>query len=228
MKKILAAFTALLIVAFSVFCANAASSDDIEALSGTTLYVYNWGEYISDGADGTLDVNKAFEEKYGINVVYDTFDNNEAMYSKIKSGGVSYDIVIPSEYMIQRMIVEGMLEKLDYSNIPNFDKYIPEKYRNPSYDPKNEYSVPYTVGMVGLIYNSAIVDGTPDSWSALWERQYKGQILMFNNPRDAFGIAQNLLGMDYNTESVMSWKLAAELLKEQKQVAPVPSSCNRT
>ncbi len=221
MKKILAAFTALLIVAFSVFCANAASSDDIEALRGSTLYVYNWGEYISDGADGTLDVNKAFEEKYGINVVYDTFDNNEAMYSKVKSGGVSYDVVIPSEYMIQRMIVEGMLEKLDYSNIPNFDKYIPEKYRNPSYDPKNEYSVPYTVGMVGLIYNSAIVDGTPDSWSALWDKQYKGQILMFNNPRDAFGIAQNLLGMDYNTESVMSWKLAAELLKEQKQVAPV-------
>ena len=221
MKKILATFIALLIVSFSVVCANAATVNEIEALRGTTLYVYNWGEYISDGADGTLDVNKAFEEKYGINVVYDTFDNNESMYSKVKSGGVSYDVVIPSEYMIQRMIVEGMLEKLDYSNIPNFEKYIPEKYLNPSYDPKNEYSVPYTVGMVGLIYNSAIVDGTPDSWSALWDKQYKGQILMFNNPRDAFGIAQNLLGMDYNTESVMSWKLAAELLKEQKQISPV-------
>lgn len=221
MKKILVTFIALLIVSFSVVCANAATVNEIEALRGTTLYVYNWGEYISDGADGTLDVNKAFEEKYGINVVYDTFDNNESMYSKVKSGGVSYDVVIPSEYMIQRMIVEGMLEKLDYSNIPNFEKYIPEKYLNPSYDPKNEYSVPYTVGMVGLIYNSAIVDGTPDSWSALWDKQYKGQILMFNNPRDAFGIAQNLLGMDYNTESVMSWKLAAELLKEQKQISPV-------
>ncbi len=221
MKKIPAMLLALLVVAFSALSASAATTDEIQALRGTTLYVYNWGEYISDGADGTLDVNKAFEEKYGIEVVYDTFDNNETMYSKIKSGGVSYDVVIPSEYMIQRMIAEGMLEKLDYSNIPNFEEYIPEKYRNPLYDPKNEYSVPYTVGMVGLIYNSSMVESVPDSWAALWDKQYKGKILMFNNPRDAFGIAQNLLGMDYNTESVMAWKVAAELLKEQKQVAPV-------
>lgn len=221
MKKFLATLIVLLIIAFSTLSAYAVTPGEVESLRGTTLYVYNWGEYISDGADGTTDVNKAFEEKYGIDVVYDTFDNNESMYSKLKSGGVSYDVVIPSDYMIQRMINEGMLEKLDYSNIPNFEKYIPEKYRNLSYDPKNEYSVPYTVGMVGLIYNSAILNAAPDSWSALWDKQYKGQILMFNNPRDAFGIAQNLLGMDYNTESVMSWKIAAELLKEQKQVSPV-------
>ena len=221
MKKFLAALIVLLIIAFSTLSAYAVTPGEVESLRGTTLYVYNWGEYISDGADGTTDVNKAFEKKYGIDVVYDTFDNNESMYSKLKSGGVSYDVVIPSDYMIQRMINEGMLEKLDYSNIPNFEKYIPEKYRNLSYDPKNEYSVPYTVGMVGLIYNSAILNAAPDSWSALWDKQYKGQILMFNNPRDAFGIAQNLLGMDYNTESVMSWKIAAELLKEQKQVSPV-------
>ena len=222
MKKILAICFALLIAFAAALPAFAAATPaDIQALKGTTLYVYNWGEYISDGADGSLDVNKAFEEKYGIKVVYDTFDNNEAMYSKLKSGGVSYDVVIPSDYMIQRMINEGMLEKLDYSNIPNFKKYIPEKYCNPGYDPKNEYSVPYTVGMVGLIYNSAMVDGIPDSWCYLWDKAYAGQILMFNNPRDAFAIAQNILGMDYNTESEISWKLAAELLKEQKQVSPV-------
>lgn len=221
LKKIFAIFSAVLVCLSSALCAFAATPDEIESLRGTTLYVYNWGEYISDGADGTLNVNKAFEEKYGINVVYDTFDNNEVMYSKLKSGGVSYDVVIPSDYMVQRMINEDMLEKIDFSNIPNFEKYIPEKYLNPGYDPNNEYSVPYTVGMVGLIYNSAMVDGVPDSWSALWDKQYKGQILMFNNPRDAFGIAQNLLGMDYNTESEMSWKVAAELLKEQKQVSPV-------
>ncbi len=220
MKKPVAILIALLILSFSVFTASAATDSEINALRGTTLYVYNWGEYISDGADGTLDVNSAFEEKYGIKVVYDTFDNNESMYSKLKSGGVSYDLIIPSDYMVQRMINEGMLEKLDYANIPNFEKYIPEKYLNPPYDPQNEYSVPYTVGMVGLIYNSAFVDTVPDSWSVLWDKQYNGQILMFNNPRDAFGIAQNLLGMDYNTESEISWKLAAELLKEQKQVAP--------
>lgn len=221
MKKIFAfCFAAIMALAPCAF-AFAAEQSEIDALRGTKLYVYNWGEYISDGSDDSLDVNAAFEEKYGIEVVYDTFENNEAMYSKLKSGGVAYDVVIPSDYMIERMISEDMLEKIDYSNIPNYEKYIPDKYRNPGYDPKNEYSVPYTVGMVGLIYNSAMTDGAPDSWSALWDKNYSGQILMFNNPRDAFGIAQNLLGMDYNTESEMAWKLAAELLKEQKQINPV-------
>lgn len=222
MKKLIAVCAALIIALIPcTVCFASADQAEIDALKGTKLYVYNWGEYISDGSDESLNVNEAFEEKYGIEVVYDTFENNEAMYSKLKSGGVAYDVVIPSDYMIERMIAEDMLEKIDYSNIPNFEKYIPEKYRNPGYDPKNEYSVPYTVGMVGLIYNSAMTDGAPDSWSALWDKNYTGQILMFNNPRDAFGIAQNLLGMDYNNESEMAWKIAAELLKEQKQINPV-------
>ncbi len=191
----------------------------VGSLEGTTLYVYNWGEYISDGADDTMDVVAAFEEKYGINVVYDTFDNNETMYSKLKGGGVSYDIVIPSDYMIERMISEDMLAKIDYSNIPNY-KYIPEKYRGLSYDPADEYSVPYTVGMVGLIYNTAMVNEPPTSWKALWDKNYAGNILMFNNPRDAFAIAQSILDMDYNTENTADWKTASELLKAQKTVSP--------
>ena len=199
--------------------AFAAEQSDIDALRGTKLYVYNWGEYISDGADDTLDVNKAFEEKYGIDVVYDNFDNNEVMYSKLKSGGVSYDVVIPSDYMIERMIAEGMLEKLDFSNIPNY-KYIPDQYKNLAHDPKNEYSVPYTVGMVGLIYNTKMIDEAPDSWTALWDENYANSILMINNPRDAFAIAQSILGMDYNNESPAAWRVAAELLKEQKNVYP--------
>ena len=199
--------------------AFAAEQSDIDALRGTKLYVYNWGEYISDGADDTLDVNKAFEEKYGIEVVYDNFDNNEVMYSKLKSGGVSYDVVIPSDYMIERMIAEDMLEKLDFSNIPNY-KYIPDQYKNLAHDPKNEYSVPYTVGMVGLIYNTKMIDEAPDSWTALWDENYANSILMINNPRDAFAIAQSILGMDYNNESPAAWRVAAELLKEQKNVYP--------
>ena len=170
-KRIASAFLALIIAIVPCIVASAAEQSDIDALKGTKLYVYNWGEYISDGADGSLDVNAAFEEKYGIEVVYDTFDNNEVMYSKLKSGGVSYDVVIPSDYMIQRMINEDMLAKIDFSNIPNY-KYIPERYKNLAHDPKNEYSVPYTVGMVGLIYNTDMVSEAPTSWSALWDKNY--------------------------------------------------------
>ena len=222
MKKAFSLLFSLLIIALCLTpaYATAASESEINALKGTKLYVYNWGEYISDGDDDTLDVNKAFEEKYGIEVIYDTFDNNEVMYSKLKSGGVNYDVVIPSDYMIERMISEGMLEKLNYDNIPNF-KYIPEKYRNLSYDETNEYTVPYTVSYVGLIYNTTMVDEVPDSWTALWDEKYTNNILMYNNPRDAFAIAQSLLGMDYNTESEVAWRAAAQLLKEQKSVSPV-------
>ena len=218
-KRIASAFFALMFAILPLSVAFAAEQSDIDALRDTKLYVYNWGEYISDGADDTLDVNKAFEEKYGIDVVYDNFDNNEVMYSKLKSGGVSYDVVIPSDYMIERMIAEGMLEKLDFSNIPNY-KYIPDQYKNLAHDPKNEYSVPYTVGMVGLIYNTKMIDEAPDSWTALWDENYANSILMINNPRDAFAIAQSILGMDYNNESPAAWRVAAELLKEQKNVYP--------
>ena len=210
---------ALIIALVPCTFAFAAQQSDIDALRGTTLYVYNWGEYISDGVDDSLDVNAAFEEKYGINVVYETYDNNEVMYSKLKGGGVSYDIVIPSDYMIERMIAEDMLQPLDFSNIPNY-KYIPEKYKNLAHDPENLYSVPYTVGMVGLIYNTAMVEEAPTSWTSLWDKNYSNSILMFNNPRDAFAIAQSVLGMDYNNESPASWRIAAELLKEQKNVSP--------
>lgn len=218
-KRIAAVLFALILALMPCVTAVAAEQSEIDALRGTTLYVYNWGEYISDGADDTLDVNAAFEEKYGIEVVYETYDNNEVMYSKLKGGGVSYDVVIPSDYMIERMIAEDMLQPIDFSNIPNY-KYIPEKYKNLAHDPKNEYSVPYTVGMVGLIYNTEMVEEAPDSWTALWDENYENSILMFNNPRDAFAIAQSVLGMDYNNESDVSWRVAAELLKEQKTVSP--------
>ncbi len=218
-KRIASVFFALILALLPCVTAVAAEQSEIDALRGTTLYVYNWGEYISDGADDTLDVNAAFEEKYGIDVVYETYDNNEVMYSKLKGGGVSYDVVIPSDYMIERMIAEDMLQPIDFSNVPNY-KYIAEKYRNLAHDPKNEYSVPYTVGMVGLIYNTEMVEEAPDSWTALWDENYENSILMFNNPRDAFAIAQSILGMDYNNESPASWRVAAELLKEQKNVSP--------
>ncbi|MBR1826941.1 MAG: spermidine/putrescine ABC transporter substrate-binding protein [Clostridia bacterium] len=184
---------------------------------GSTLNVYNWGEYISDGGEGSLDVNKKFEELTGIKVNYTNFDSNEDMYAKLKSGGANYDLVIPSDYMIERLIDEGLLEKLDYSHIPNF-KYIDSKYKSLYYDPKDEYTVAYNVGYVALIYNKKLVDETPDSWDILWDEKYEGQILMFNNPRDAFAIAQSLLGQDYNDTDPAQWAAAYDKLLEQKPV----------
>lgn len=191
------------------------SAKDYSHLAGTEINVYNWGEYISDGAEGTMDVNKKFEEETGIKVNYTTFDSNENMYNKIKGGGANYDIIIPSEYMVERMIAEGLLEKINFDNIPNYSN-IMDEYKNLYFDPNNEYSVPYNVGMVGLIYNTKMVEGNPDSWNLMWDEKYSGQILMFNNSRDAFGIAQCLLGIDLNTSDSNDWHRAYDKLKEQK------------
>ena len=186
-------------------------------LAGTTLNIYNWGEYISDGSEDSMNVVKEFEELTGIKVNYSTFDSNESMYSLIKYGGVSYDIVIPSDYMIERMIKEDMLQELDMSKITNYD-LIDEKYKNLYFDPENSYSVPYSVGMVGLIYNTKLVEEEPYSWSVMWDERYKNDVLTFNNPRDAFAIAQFMLEQDINTTDKAEWDAAAKLLKDQKQV----------
>ena len=215
MKRLLCTLTVCLVI-FATLCpvTFAQGEKDYSHLKGTSLNVYNWGEYISDGADGTLDVNKEFEERYGIKVNYTNFESNENMYNKLISGGANYDVIIPSDYMIAKLRDEGLLAELDYSNIPNY-KYILDKYKGLYFDPENKYTVPYTVGMVGLIYNTKMVDGTPDSWSVLWDEKYTGEILMFNNPRDTFGIAQFLLGQNINTTDLKEWDAAIAKLKEQ-------------
>ena len=184
--------------------------------AGTTLNVYNWGEYISDGSDESIDTIKEFERITGIKVNYSTFDSNETMYSQIKNGGVSYDIIIPSDYMIERLINEDMLLKLDTKKITNLDLIDP-KYKGLYFDPKDEYTAAYCVGMVGLIYNTKKVKEAPDSWYVLWDKKYKDDILMFNNPRDAFAIAQFMLGQDLNSTNKSDWDKAASLLKKQKK-----------
>ncbi|MDD4124328.1 MAG: spermidine/putrescine ABC transporter substrate-binding protein [Eubacteriales bacterium] len=188
---------------------------DYSPYAGTTINVYNWGEYISDGSEGTVDVNKAFTKLTGIEVNYTNFSGNEDMYSKLKSGGISYDVIIPSDYMIERLISEGMLLKLNFNNIPNY-KYISEEYRNLYFDSDNEYSVPYNVGMVGIIYNTEMVSSAPDSWSVLCDPALSDKILMFNNPRDAFAIAQFMLDIDINTQNADDWEKAKEWLMNQK------------
>lgn len=187
---------------------------------GITINVYNWGEYISDGSEeNTLNVNAEFTNLTGIKVNYTNYATNEELYAKLKGGGASYDIIIPSDYMISRMIHENMLQKLDFGNIPNF-KYITDTFVNPEYDPQNEYSVPYTWGTVGIIYDTTMIDILPEEidWDILWNEDYSDRILMFDNPRDAFAIAEIRLGYSLNTESFEELEKCADLLKEQKTV----------
>ena len=185
----------------------------------TTLYVYNWGQYISEGDDGSLDVIAAFEEAYpNIRVQYSTYDSNEIMYSKLANGGITVDVIIPSDYMIGRMVQEGMLEELNFDNIPNY-QYIDDAFKNTSYDPENKYSVPYTWGTVGIIYNTKYVDEADvTGWELLWNEKYAGKILMFDNSRDAFGIAEYLLGYDVNTTDETELQDCAAKPAEQKPV----------
>lgn len=187
---------------------------------GISINVYNWGEYISTGADdGTLDVNTEFEKLTGIKVNYTNYATNEELYAKLKGGGVTYDIIIPSDYMISKMIKEGLVQPLDFDNIPNFS-YIMDNFRNMAYDSKNEYSVPYTWGTVGIIYDETVVDLNEEDidWDLLWNEEYADQILMFDNPRDAFAISEILLGYSLNTENPDELAAAAEKLKKQKKI----------
>ena len=196
-----------------------------------TLYVYNWGEYISDGSEGTPDTNEMFEEwyydTYGVRVEvnYSTYSSNESMYAKLSSGSVNYDVVVPSDYMIQRMIDEDMLAELNFDNIPHIGNIDPaffgENAEYDYYDPDNKYAVPYMYGMIGIIYNTTMVaedDPALGSWQLMWDERHTGNILQFNNSRDAFGTAQYFLGLDVNSKSEADWRLALEKLKEQKPV----------
>lgn len=186
--------------------------------AGVTINVYNWGQYISDGSDGYLDVNAAFTAETGIQVNYMTFDTNESLYTKLKTGGSTYDIIIPSDYMAGRLISEGLVQKLDYGNIPNA-QYIDDAYQATAYDPTNEYSLPYTWGTVGVIYNKKYVDEADiGSWDLLWNSKYAGKILMFDNNRDAFAIAEASLGYSLNTQDESELRAAADLLSRQKPV----------
>ena len=193
-----------------------------------TLYVYNWGEYISDGSEGSYDTNaefeKWYEKTYGekVKVNYSTYASNEDMYAKLSAGAAAYDVVIPSDYMIARMITEGMLRKINKENVPNLEYVNLEMLfgdDNPYYDPTNEYSVPYTYGTVGIIYNTTRVSKEDiGSWDLMWNEKYKGDILQFNNSRDAFMTAQLLLGYSVNSENDGEWVAALNKLLEQKEI----------
>ncbi len=225
MKRLISSFFVLVILASLFSCGKKdaeKTENDSESKKSVpitaSINVYNWGEYISDGSEGTLDVNKAFTEATGIKVNYTTYASNEDMYAKLKSGATGYDVIIPSDYMIKRLLDEGMLEKINFDNVPN-RKYIDESFKNLYYDPTNEYSVPYTYGIVGVIYNSSRVDEEDvGTWDLLWNEKYKGDILQYNNSRDAFGTAMYRLGIDVNTTDESEWRKALNSLSEQKEL----------
>jgi len=174
------------------------------------VYVYNWGEYIDE------DVIDMFENKTGIKVVYDYFEQNEEMFPKIQSGAVKYDVVCPSDYMVQKMIDEDLLVKIDYANVPNITNIDPAYLKSAEeFDPGNEYCVPYCWGTVGILYNKTMVDEPIDSWSAIFDKKYKGDILMIDSVRDAFGIALTYLGYSLNSTDEVELEEAKALLQEQ-------------
>ena len=214
-------------------CGNTDDGEKNPSLRVVNLNIYNWGEYISDEDDeecGLFDVNAGFEEyfnknlaqKYGfqVKVNYSTYATNEDMYAKLTNSAVAYDIVIPSDYMIQKMIANDMLLEIDTSKLSNYGN-IDEAFKGLPYDPTNKYSVPYTYGMVGIIYNSEFVDEADvadESWGLLWSEKYSGKILQFNNPRDAFATAMYWKGLDINSKDYTVWEQALDLLKAQKPI----------
>jgi len=212
---LLAAVLALGIVSVFAGCGGAGGETLV-------LNVYNWGEYISDGSEDSLDTIAAFEEwyyeEYGtrVTVNYDTYVSNEDMYAKLKSGAVSYDVVIPSDYMIARMADEDMLLPLNFDNIPNYEN-IDEGFHGLYYDPDDLYSVPYTYGVIGVIYNANEVDeADAEGWELMWNEKYAGRILQYDNPRDAFATAMYKNGLDVNSTDKAVWDAAqAELLLQR-------------
>ncbi len=226
MRTIVCKMLFLSVLVISVFALSSCSSDE-NTTEKITLNVYNWGEYISDGSLGSYDTNAKFEkycrEELGLNVEvnYTTYSTNEDMYSKLSSGAGTYDIIIPSDYMIQRMIKEDMLLEFDVAaDIENY-KNISFEFKNLFYDENNRYSVPYTYGKVGIIYNTTMVDPEDvedQSWQLMWNEKYSGKILQFNNPRDAMATAMYWKGLDVNSANKADWDTALSLLSEQKSL----------
>lgn len=217
MKKIVA-LTLATSVAAGLFLSGCAMNET-SSTSGSTgsntssgqreVNVCSWGEYID------TDLITQFEEETGIKVNYNTAPSNEELYSQLQTGGVNYDVIVPSDYMIARLIEEDWLQKLDYSKIPNYEK-IGEQYKNLSFDPNNEYSVPYTWGTLGIIYNTTMVDEPITSWGAMFSDDYAGNILLIDNSRDAFAMGLYYLGYDVNTTDEAQIREAYELVADAK------------
>lgn len=210
MKKIISIILAAIMTASSVACLSGCN----KSYDGE-VNVYNWGEYVSNGEDGLMDVIDEFEKRTNIKVNYTTYETNEQLYNMLKNSKVSYDVIIPSEYMISKLIKEDMLLELNYDNIPNH-KYIMDRFKHLACDPESKYTVCYSWGVTAMVYDKTKVSKKPTSWEALWDKDLTGQILMFNNSRDAMAIAMQLCGINPADCTKEDIDIAAEKLKEQK------------
>ena len=211
MKKRIASFAVLLLaVAVILTACGSPGTGKGDRSEKVVLNVFNWGDYMCDT------VLEAFEKEYPhIKVNYETYTTNEDMYVKIKTGGSAYDVAFPSDYMIKRMIDEGLVKEINMDNIPNY-KYIDDQFKNLSFDPDNKYSVPYLWGTVGILYNKTMVTEPVDSWSILWDEKYKKQIIMSDSERDSIGITLKMLGYSMNTKNIDELEEAKQKMIEQK------------
>ena len=193
-----------LIILLVGFLMTACSSSD----PGQVVNVYNWGEYID------TDLLDQFEAETGIRVVYSNFNTNEDLYVKLKNGGSNYDVLMPSDYMIERLIQEDMLRKIDWRNVPNLS-YVDEVYQHHTYDPNQEYSAPYFWGTLGIVYNTTLVEEEVTSWDILWDEKYERNIIMLDSSRDSIGVALAKLGYSLNSRNPQELDEAKELLIQQ-------------
>ncbi len=223
MKKILSALLSVAMLGTAVTCFAGCGSDNKTIDGGEAqkpgskgeVNVYNWGEYLAAGEDGLMDVVDEFEKSTGIKVNYTTYDTNEELYSKLTQSNDSYDVIFPSEYMISKLVKEKLLKEINYDNIPNY-QYIDEKFKNLPCDPEGKYTVCYSWGVTALVYDKTKVKEAPTDWNALWNKDLKGEILMFNNSRDAMAIAMQECGINPSNCTKADIDKAVVKLKEQK------------
>ena len=203
MKKILISVTLILTMILSLTACGGGSE------SKETLNVYNWGDYIDKS------VIREFEDEFGVKVNYEEYATNEEMLAKIEAGGTAYDVIFPSEYMIEYMISKDLLNELDYANLDNF-KNLDERFTNLAYDANSKHSVPYLWGTMGIVYNKNMVTEPVDSWKILWDEKYAGKILMLDSSRDTIGVTLKMLGYSLNTKNMDELNEAKEALIAQK------------
>lgn len=205
----------LSIILSAIICVSACAFAGCSKSYNGEINVYNWGEYISKGEDDSMDVIEKFESEYNIKVNYTNYETNEQMYDQLKQGN-SYDVIIPSDYMVSKLIEQNMLQEINYSNIPNYDKNMMEQYKTTSFDKGNKYSVPYSWGVTALVYNKDMIKDKVTSWKSLWDEKYSKNILMFNNSRDAMAIAMQMCNINPAVVTKEDIDKATEKLIEQK------------
>ncbi len=212
MKRIISIILACVLCFFAVLVLASCGND-----YQSYINVYNWGEYVSDGSEDYVDLIDKFEKEYNIKVNYTTYETNEELYNILKTTNSQYDVIIPSDYMIEKLIDEGLIQKLNMDNIPNREDLM-DQFKTPNFDPTGEYTVAYMWGVTGLVYNTTMVTEKPDSWQDLWDENLSGSILQFNNSRDAYAIAMQVCGINPTNFTMRDVDVASEKLIEQKKL----------